>query len=270
MRALLVATLVLSVGSAQAASIGTFLGTPGISGDVRAGEFEKVKIDFSAGFSKPLQLNIGLRSDELEVARIGVWLREQRPILDISGVCAASCAMFVLGSGRAAMARPGTLIAFSNLDEWPASLADQIEAGVLFNSEDERSLASRERLKQRFTAQIEHALALRELRRQHATPPAWVQDFNHRLTGDWVFKDLDFSDERLNVRLQNRHNCLFWVPDEEGLRQAGFDIPGYRSPGIEEAAKILEVPAASVYVGPALKDLPADSLCGSRDKTLQP
>ncbi len=253
-----------SVGATPgwAAAIGTTFGRPHILGTVALGEFEEVKTDLTGHFDQPLSLKIDPRSHPHETMRIGLWLREQRPTLKLKGSCTGSCAWFMLDSGHILSIDKGTVIAFSVLPETWAQVRMQLDRGDL-SIDDERSRASKEHFIAQVPAPVwDQSLALRAARLEQARAPAWVQQFVEAVTqptlSDLVHDDTDF---KLGMSLSPQ-NCLWWVPDEEGLRQLGVTAPRYQPVTAEEAGKALDIDPKVIYVGQALRELPIKPLCG--------
>jgi hypothetical protein len=250
--------LASAVSGAQAAAIGTIFGAPHIWGTVRPGEFAEAKEDLTGHFDKPLSLNIDPRSFSREVMHIGLWLREQKPAIELRNSCVGSCAMFMLGSGRSLKIEKGTVLAFGTQDEWIADLADQVRAGKI-STDDERSQASSARFLDRMKARIEYANNLREQATQSSWLPPAMLSFVRELTGHPTLKKLSFDEQRFDLEFGHASNqCLWWVPDAEGLRQLGLEVPGYQPVSRAAAAKLLKVPETVVYLGPALPTLPLD------------
>ena len=247
---------------AQAAAIGMIFGSPHVTGTVRPGEFEEAKEDLTGHFDQPLRLDIDPRSNAREVMRIGLWLREQKPAIELRNSCVGSCAMFMLGSGRSLRIAKGTVVAFGAQVEWFADVADQLRSGKL-NVDDERSKTSTERFLQRAATGIAYSLDLRE----HATQATWLPSpmlsFVRELTGHPTITKLSFDEQRFDLAFGLASNqCLWWVTDAEGLRQLGLDVPGYQPVSRAVAAKLLKVPETMVYVGPALPAVPQNpTLC---------
>lgn len=244
-----------------AAAIGTTFGRPHILGTVASSEFEEVKTDLAGHFDQPLSLKIDPRSHPHEVMRIGLWLREQQPTLKLKGSCTGSCAWFMLDSGHILSIDKGTVIAFSVLPETWAQVRMQLDRGDL-SIDDERSRASKEHFIAQVPASVwDQSLALRAARLEQARAPAWVQQFVEAVTqptlSDLVHDDTDF---KLGLHLSPQ-NCLWWVPDEEGLRQLGVTAPRYQPVTAEEAGKLLDIDPKVIYVGPALRELPIKPLC---------
>lgn len=247
----------------QAASIGTIFGTPHISGSIRPGEFEEAKRDLSGHFDKPLGLKVDADSDPLEVMRIGLWLREQQPAVRLRGSCVGACAWFMLDSGRSLEIAKGTLIAFSVLPEMWADVRDQVDRGEI-SIDDERSRAST----QSFIGKLPDSFwssskEVREQRRAQARAPAWIQRFVETTTA-LTIRQLRQSDNDWGLTMGGSpHRCLWWIPDAEGLRQLGIEPGRYAPPDLESAAKALKAPVSTIYVGPALRELPEQPLCSN-------
>lgn len=261
--AALLSLTALACAGVHAAAIGTFFGTPHITGQVGPGEFEEVVKNLSGHFDKPLSLKVAPDSNPEELLRIGLWLREQGPELHIRGSCIGACALFILDSGRSLRVAPGTVLAFSTFWEWPAVMKEQLDRGELFASE-EAAIQSRER----FVRQISpRTWSLTQARRQARLTqtrwPAWVLQFVDALTGQKVAR-LSFDEERFEINFEPRkHNCRWWIPGAEGLRQLGLSVERYTPPSVAEAARFLKVAEGSIYIGPALHDeqWPRQGLC---------
>jgi len=247
----------------QAASIGTGIAHtyPAIIGTVRAGEADEVAQTFVAPLKKPLTLRIHPFSDAREVTRIGRWMQDRRPALLVKDACVASCARALLPAGGAISIAPGTVIAFGGMGDLGATMKDQLDAGDLF-SDDERSQASRGRFLQKFKALIDYSVTLRELQAQLAPLSKPAQAFLDAVVGSWRITRLSFSDDGFNLSLAGgRHQCLWWLPDAQGLQQLGLDVRGYQPASRAEAAKLLKVPEQVIYAGPMLEALPEQPLC---------
>lgn len=247
--------VVLAVGSmagqAQAAAIGTglFGKSPHILGKVVVGESDEVKRDFAEGLKGPLKIRIDPGSHSVELMRIGMWLREQEAALKIEKACVAACAKFILLAGKPASIEPGTVIAFGGVSmfEILATLKEQIDAGELFDPNDERTRASRDGFLEKARKGLAPALELRAAFRQ-LNPPH--HDFISTITTRWKVTELSFSDQHFNMRFAPPSgSCLWWVPDETGLQQLGLKVPNYKPAPLAEAAKLLKVAESLIYVG---------------------
>lgn len=246
---------------AQAASIGTLLGDPRISGLIKPGELEEAKRDLTGKFANPLILRVDPDSYGREVMRIGLWLREQQPAIKMRGNCVGACAWFMLDSGRSLEIDKGSVIAFGMLPELWATLGEQLDAGAL-SIDDDRSSASVASFKSKFPEAIWAASAeLREARRTRARVPEYIQQFIEGSTSLGVSQAVHDDDSfRLTFRF-SRERCAWWVPDAEGLRQLGLNVPGYTPPSPARAAKVLGVSEKAIYIGPALQKPLAEPLC---------
>lgn len=256
--------LLLFGTQAEAALIGQgpFGYAPHIIGLVVPGEADEVSRDFAGGMKAPLDIDIRPLSHPLEVAKIGLWLQARRPALRLMRSCVGTCARAILPSGVVKKIKPGTVIAFGGMAEMPARIKDEVDAGKFFTADDERSQASRERFLQSFERPIAQAVELRALLAQQVPLPAQAQAFIDNLTGNWRVQRVSFADGEGAFGLEpNKHRCLWWVPDAEGLRQLGLDVPSYRPASRAEAAKLLKVPEGLIYIGPALETLPEQPLC---------
>jgi hypothetical protein len=250
--------LASAASGAQAAAVGTIFGTPHIGGIVVPGEFAEAKEDLTGHFDKPLSLNIDPRSNAREVMHIGLWLREQKPAIELRNSCVGSCAMFMLGSGRSLKIAKGTVVAFGTQDEWIADLADQVQAGKI-STDDERSQASAARFLDRMKARIGYSNNLREQATQDSWLPPAMLSFVRELTGHPTIQKLSFDEQRADLAFGLASNqCLWWVPDAEGMKQLRLEVRDYQPVSRAAAAKLLKVPDSMVYVGPALLTLPQD------------
>lgn len=255
--------LVLSGLAAQAASIGTgpFGLAPHITGVVMAGDAEEVAHDFAAPLSRPLSVDIAPLSHPQELMKIGLWLRERQLALALRGSCVGACAKSILMSGKVTRIEPGTLIALGGMTETMARRKDQIDAGDLFIQGNATSEASRDRFLQQYEGPIKNSLAVRALAAQQAPLPPRVKAFLAATTDSWKTVSQRFgTDTRFIIRAE-RHQCMWWVPDAEGLKQLGLEVPDYQPVSATEAARLLEMPEAFIYVGPALDALPEQPLC---------
>ncbi len=273
-RTFVLAALLLGVASPAAAAAmgkGILDGSNHILGRLGPKDADAAKKEFAEGITTPLLLKLDVDSSPLALMQLGEWLHAQHPILDLKGSCVGSCAIFVLGSGRAVQIRPGTLIAFSAMDEWMAKVQDEVRAGKTA-IEDSRSLASRDRFLERFKPVFDSSEALRAGADRLGTLPAKALDFVRRLTSMLEIGKLAFDDEHANINLNAKPgHCLWWIPDADGLRQLGLDVPGYRPVSRAEAARQLkEVNAkmlvgknieALIYIGPIADELPPQGLC---------
>lgn len=247
---------------ALAASIGTIFGTPHITGTIRAGEFEEARKDLAGRFDKPLSLKVDPDSNALEVMRIGLWLREQKPAIKLRGSCVGSCAWFMLDGARSLEIAKDSVIAFSVFPELWADLRDQLERGEI-SIDDDRSRAATQRFIARVPERLWQASAeLREQRRAQARAPVWIQRFIEATTR-LTIQQLQQTDDDWGITLSgSAQRCLWWIPDAEGLRQLGLEPGRYAPPDVATAAKLLNSPPSAIYIGPALRELPEQPLCG--------
>lgn len=247
---------------AQAASIGmgAFWRVPHITGVVKAGDAEEVARDFAEPLVLPLTLDIAPQSHPLELMKIGLWMRERKPEvqLELHGHCAGACAKSLLMSGKVRRIKHGTVIAFGGLTESMARRKDQIDAGELFIKGDELSEASRDRFLQQHAAAIATSQAVRAMQ---APLPAPVKAFLAATVDSWKTVRQTFGLESRFILSAPKHRCLWWVPDAEGLKQLGLDVPDYQPASPAEAAQLLKVPEAYIHLGPALAELPEQPLC---------
>lgn len=247
----------------QGASIGTgpFALAPHITGVVKAGDADEVARDFAEPLTRPLTVDIAPLSHPQEVMKIGLWLRERQPALALRSSCVGACAKAILMSGKVTRIEPGTLIAFGGKTETMARRKDQIDAGELFIEGNAMSEASRDRFLKQYEGPINNSLAVRALAAQQAPLPPRVKAFLAATTDSWKTVSQRFgADTRFVIRAA-KHQCMWWVPDAEGLKQLGLDVPDYQPVSAAEAAKSLEVPEAFIYAGPALDALPEQPLC---------
>lgn len=256
----------------QAASIGTgpFGQLPHIMGVIQAGDAEEVARDFAEPLTRPLTVDIAPQSHPQELMKIGLWLRERQPALALRGSCVGACAKSILMSGKVTRIEPGTLVAFGGMTETMARRKDQIDAGDLFIQGNAVSEASRDRFLQQHAAAINNSLAVRALAAQQVPLPPRVKAFLQATTESWKTVTQRFgADSRFTIRA-SKHQCMWWVPDAEGLKQLGLDVPDYRPVSAAEAAELLKLPEAFVYVGPALDVLPEQPLCPGESKVIFP
>jgi len=244
---------------AKSAAIGGILGYAHIDGRIRPGDFDEVVHHFSAGFPKGLQIKIDPDSAAFETMRIGLWLHERKPMLDVRRPCVGPCASFILSSGGSARIETGTVIAFDTRPEWEAMVRDRLIAGELFIA-DEGSQLSRLHLLDRLRDLTDKSALMRDA--ADAQMPAPALKFLRKLTLPEKLGDVQFDEQRYNFKVSLKNgSCLWWVPDAEGLRQLGIDAPGYRPASRAAAAKLLQVDPALVYIGPALDAMPEEGLC---------
>lgn len=250
-----------AVSPATAAAVGTTFGKPHILGKVVPGEFEEAQKDLTGHFDKPMSLKIDPGSDAIEVMRIGLWLREHKPMLRVKRSCVGSCAWFMLDATRSLDIEKGTVIALSVMPEWWAIAREQLERGDL-SIDDPRSRASIAGFINKMRPALwEAAKTLRETRINQASAPAWVQAFVESATSIQVSNLAHDEREFKLVMALSPQKCLWWVPDEEGLRQLGLSASHYVPVTAAEAARVLEVDARLIYVGPALQVMPDQPLC---------
>ncbi|MFG6432711.1 hypothetical protein [Roseateles sp. LYH14W] len=264
--------LVLSGLGVQAASIGTgpFGRAPHIMGVVKAGDAEEVARDFAEPLTRPLTVDIAPLSHPQELMKIGLWLRERQPAmaLELRGSCVGACAKSILMSGKVTRIEPGTLIAFGGMTETMARRKDQIDAGDLFIQGNDMSEASRDRFLKQYEGPINQSLAVRALAAQQAPLPPRVKAFLAATTDSWKTVSQRFgADTRFIIRA-DKHQCMWWVPDAQGLKQLGLDVPDYQPVSVAEAASLLKLPEGFIYVGPALDVLPEQPLCLGQKKNL--
>jgi len=228
---------------------------------VKLGEVDEVAQDFAAGLKQPLTVSIRPASDPVEVAKIGLWLQQRRPVLQVRGDCVGSCAKSILLSGDTLTITPGSVIAFGGMAEVGMRMKEQIDAGDIF-SDEERSQASRDHFLKVFKPWIDRGFAVREQHARQAAVPDAVLRFIDAATGGWRVDRVSFSGEDFSFNLKPvRHGCMWWVPDAVGLKQLGLDVPGYRPARLADAAKLLDVPQHLIYIGPTLEVLPEQPLC---------
>lgn len=249
--------------AAEAAAIGRF-GGPYVGGALRAGDAEQVQREWAQErFEKPMRLRIGEDSgDGLEVARLGQWLRERRPVVQLERDCVRSCARDLLMAGRGWLADRGVLIAFSSMDDWPLLLKQALDEGQLFA--DDGGLGTE--VKARFVAQYrplwERAQAVKDLRDRTPGLPDAAQRFLDQLTRPTAASKVTFSGGEGSFSMQHSVlGCMAWLPDAQGLKQLGVDLPTYQPPPLAEAAKRLKLPAERIYVGAMPDAPPTQPLC---------
>lgn len=247
--------------SVTAAAVGTTFGKPHILGKVVPGEFEEAQKDLTGHFDKPMSLKIDPGSHDLEVMRIGLWLRDQKPMLRVKGSCVGSCAWFMLDAARSLDIDKGTVIALSVMPELWAIAREQLERGDL-SIDDPRSQASIAGFINKMKPALwESAKTLRETRVKQASAPAWVQAFVESATSIQVSNLAHDEREFKLVMALSPQKCLWWVPDAEGIRQLGLSPSHYVPVTAAEAARLLAVDARLIYVGPALQVMPDRPLC---------
>ena len=249
--------------AAGAAAIGRF-GGPFVGGALRAGDADQVQREWAQErFEKPMRLRIGEDSgDGLEVARLGQWLRERRPVVQLERDCLRACARDLLTAGRAWLADKDVLIAFSSMDDWPLLLKQALDDGQLFA--DDGSLGAE--VKARFVAQYrplwERAQAVQALRSRTPGLPDAAQRFLDQLTRPAGTDTVTFSGGEGKLAMTHSAlGCLAWVPDAQGLKQLGVDLPTYQPPALADAARRLKLPAERIYVGAMPDTPPAQPLC---------
>ena len=260
-----IAAVVLAgwMGCAASAVIteGVLSGESRISGRFGPGDMSTVLKKFSQGLDRPLLLGVDAGSAPVAVMQLADWLRAQRPLLDVDDACTGSCAWLLVSTGRGLDVRRGAFIAFDTASALQLFevVRQRIEAGELF-TDASASAASRQRLQDKVKAIFADAhaydLQVRKLW------PAPMLAFVEALRGPLNKPELVFDDERVNIAFDgDRPRCLWWVPDAQGLRQIGLDLPGFQPPPRERLAKQLNVNAAQIYVGPMLEAQPAQGLC---------
>lgn len=266
---LVLATLPLA---AQSAAIGKF-GGPYIAGKLREGDFAQLEREWTdEGFERPLRLRIGDDSgDELEAARLGRWLQQRRPVIKLERDCVTVCARDLLPAGRALMADRGVLIAFSSMDAWPMVVKQALDSSQLFLDDGGVGQAAKERFIAKVKPYWEQAETIQSLRAETGGLPERAQIFLDRLTRPSGIDSTAFAS--LDFKLIMKHSelgCMAWVPDVQGLKQLGLDLPGYEPPSLAEAAQRLKLPAQRLYRGP-IPDTPLDQpLCKGDDATPPP
>lgn len=249
--------------AASAAAIGR-LGGPYIGGALRAGDADQVHREWAQErFEKPVRLRVGEDSgDGMEVARLGQWLRERRPVVQLERDCVRACARDLLMAGRAWSADSGVLIAFSSMEDWLLVLKQAVDGGQLFA--DDGGLGAE--VKSRFVAQYrplwERAQAIKDLRDRAPGLPDAAQRFLDQLTRPTGTDQLMFSGGEGTFQMKHSVlGCMAWVPDVQGLRQLGVDLPSYQPLPLAEAAKRLKLPAERIYIGAMPETPPTQPLC---------
>ena len=249
--------------SAGAAAIGRF-GGPYVGGALRAGDAEQVQREWAQErFEKPLRLRIGEDSgDGLEVARLGHWLRERRPVVQLERDCWGACARDLLTAGRAWLADRDVLIAFSSMEDWPLVLKQALDEGRLFAEDGGRGAEVKSRFVAQYRPLWERAQAIQDLRNRAPGLPDPAQRFLDQLTRPTSTDTVTFSGgEGTLTMTQSSLGCLAWVPDAQGLKQLGLDLPSYLPPALADAAKRLKLPAERIYIGAMPDTPPAQPLC---------
>jgi hypothetical protein len=260
-KAFLAAALMLPL-VAQAAAVGTMFGGPYIYGAIRPGDYEKVQSDFAKGFSKPLDIKVDTDSHPFETMRIGLWLADKRPPLRVLRQCVGPCASFLLMAASSARIEKGALIAFNVRPEWEAWAFGRIrEDGKELFIEQEMSQLSRARLLDRFKTRAKTSGLMRDAADQLMPAPA-IQ-FLRALTLPVQLNQVAFDEERYDFKLSLKvGQCLWWVPDAQGLAQLGVQVSDSYSPvDRDRAAKQLGVSPALVYIGPMVDPIPEGGLC---------
>ncbi len=257
---------------AQAAAIGRF-GGPYVGGKMREGDFDQVQREWAdERFERPLRLRIGSDSgDEWEVARLGRWLQARRPVIKLEKDCVHVCARDLLPAGRALRAERGVLIAFSSMDAWPLVLKQALDAGQLFVDDGGAGQAMKDRYVAKMRPYWEQAAAIQSLRAESAGPPAPALAFLDRLTRPVGIVGTTFGARDFKFSLKHSElGCMAWVPDAQGLKQLGLDLPGYTPPSLADAAKRLNLPPERVYAGPMPDTPPEHPLCTGSDAPTTP
>ena len=168
-------------------------------------------------------------------------------------------AWLVLNSGRAVNIRAGSAIVFDTTEFLYLRLHERIESGDLF-ADAAATAASRERFLARWTPAFKVSKALMATAQQRW--PAAVFDFVKALPGRVDQDRLSFDDHNFSYALSGEPgHCLYWVPDAEGLRQAGLDVPNYQPVTRAAVAKLLKVREGVIYVGPIVSPMPPQGLC---------
>ncbi|HEY4083973.1 MAG TPA: hypothetical protein VGM81_25065 [Burkholderiaceae bacterium] len=255
----LFASLLAPACLAASVSTGTFDGESRIHGRLQPGDVEDARKAFARGIDRPLLIDLAVDSNKAEVLRLGEWLNSQRPVLDINEQCFGPCAWLVLNSGRALNIRAGSAIVFDTTDFMYLRLRERIESGDLF-ADAAVTAASRERFLARWTPRYTVSQALMDAAQQRW--PANVFDFVKALPGRLDQDRLSFDDKDFNYSLSGEPgHCQYWVPDAEGLRQLGLDVPQYQPATRAAVAKLLKVREGVIYIGPIVSPMPPQGLC---------
>ena len=261
---MLAALLLASLsGAARAAVVSEgILGAESrIAGRFLTDDMDAVRKKFPQGPDRPLLVDIDDKSSLPAVVQLSEWLQAQRPVLDVEKPCVGPCAWLIAGTGRAINLRRGAVIAFDTTSELMIfdALRARIDAGEVF-SDAALSEATRERF-------LERSKALRDAadtfhKRTQQIWPEPMLSFVQALSGPLTQARLVIKDDGFSATLKGTSaRCLWWVPDAQGLRQIGIDVPRYQPPAPEAMAKLLGVSANQIYVGPMREDVPAEGLC---------
>lgn len=264
-KALLLGSLMLAglPGPVRAAAVSEgILGAESrITGRFVMDDMDAVRKKFPQGPDRPLMLDIDAKSFLPAVVQLSEWLQAQRPVLDLEKPCIGLCAWLLSGTGRAINLRRGAVVAFDTTNELMIfdALRARIDAGEVF-SDASLSEASRQHFLERSRVFREAADAFRK--RTQQIWPAAMQSFVQALSGPLTQARLVINDEGFSAQLQGTPaRCLWWVPDAQGLRQIGLEVPHYQPPAADALAKLLGVPADRIYVGPIREDVPVEGLC---------
>ena len=220
---------------------------------------EDARKTFAQGIDRPLLINLPFDSDKGEMLRLSEWLTSQRPILDIDEQCAGPCAWLILNSGRALNIRAGSPVVFDTIDFMFVRLRERIESGDLF-ADASITAASRERFLARWKQALDTSQAMMASAQRRW--PAAAFDFIKALPGRIGQDQLSFDEQNFNYSLRAEPgHCLYWVPDAEGLRQLGLEVPHYQPVSRAAAAKLLKTAEKAIYVGPIVNPMPEQGLC---------
>ncbi|XHS79208.1 hypothetical protein ACFJGW_04345 [Burkholderiaceae bacterium UC74_6] len=246
----------------HAAAIDKYSKRSYINGQIRPGDFEKAEKEFAQGTSPTLIVKVASDSVPFETMRIGLLLREHKPALSIERDCVGPCASFILTSGSKVHVDQGRLIALNVRPEWEAWAFDRIrDGGEELFIDQEMSQLSRARLLDRFKIKAKSSGLMRDAADQLMRAPA--AKFLRDLTLPVGLDRVAFDEERYDFNLSLKTGqCLWWVPDAQGLAQLGIQVTDdYRPVDRVRAAKQLEVSPALVYVGPMVEPMPEGGLC---------
>lgn len=257
-KAFLWAALMVTPALAPAAVIGNMFGSF-INGTVRPGDAKWLDRHFSDAIAKGVTIKIAPDSDAFETMRIGLWLKERRPALELKASCIGPCASFVLTSGSKVRVDPGVLIALNVRPEWEAWAFGRVREGDLF-IDQEMSQLSRARLLERFKLKAQSSGLMRDAADQ--LMPASATKFLRDLTLPDSLDHVSFDEHSYDFKLQMRvGRCFWWVPDAQGLKQLGVEATGYQPVDRAQAAKQLGIDQRLIYAGPAVDPIPESGLC---------
>lgn len=127
-------------------------------------------------------------------------------------------------------------------------------------AEADVTAASRKRFLTRWKQIFERSQAIQAHAQQRW--PAAVLDFMRALPGPVERDRLSFAEQNFHYEVHAEPgHCLVWVPDAEGLRQLGLDVPHYQPVARTSAAKMLKVSEKLIYIGPMVIPAATQGLC---------